>query len=306
MISSFERDLNVAATGLVAPAVPKGDEVVHGLSRRCARIPEADLIWLSRQRNQVDTSDLSGLFLPSCQLSFFYPCQIAGILTAEDPKMELEPGTCSCGVDVGSTTSEGTLSFFNQRRRKEIHRVPWQGDMSDPEHPATSRYSGSSYDFVSTAALMPAKEGPGYQLYAGRQSLSEDENFPIKTLLLWAAGIQRKDALQKAPCGPEILKAVEDGKINKTMILLVFIDHLRLLYRLACARAKALGVTIVHISMTHPNFLCDGEEPGDFRRWRELVLWTMRQVCGMSIRISTISEGQAVASTCPLFPSLLQ
>ena len=70
-------------------------------------------------------------------------------------------GTCSMSIDWGSTLSKATLAYINKYGRKEIIRVPWSGDIDDPDHPETSRHSGSLFGFVSSAALMPAKEGQG-------------------------------------------------------------------------------------------------------------------------------------------------
>lgn len=198
--------------------------------------------------------------------------------------------------------SKASLAWNNNNGQQEIMRVPWQGEMDDPEHPDTSRFQGSPFSFVSSAALTAARDEQGSQLSVGRQSLSNDNTFPIKTLLLWAAGIRRWHSLNKAPCGSETITAVSAGEINVDMVEQVFAQHLRLVYNMALTKAVNLGLTIVHVCITHPNFLCEDEEADDFRRWAVLCRRVVFMVCGEDKSISTISEGQSLAGVCPFFP----
>lgn len=198
------------------------------------------------------------------------------------------------GVDFGSTSTKVTLAYVKQGGREEILRVPWQGDIADPEHPHTSRNAGSEFSFVASAALVPV--GQGYELLPGRRSLSKDLNFPLKTLMLWAAGVRRPLTMPDAPSGPQVLEADRLGQISVVMVEEVLVKHLKLVYSMATAKTGRLGLRIVHVVHSHPNFLCSNEEREDFTRFIKLYQKLLRRVCGKEMPTSTISEGQATAS----------
>lgn len=73
------------------------------------------------------------------------------------------------------------------------------------------------------------------------------------------------------------------------MVKRVLLQHLSVVYSMARKKADILGLSIVHVSITHPNFLCDGEESDDFRRWVNLYRELVHTVCGGDIRILRIS-----------------
>lgn len=182
-----------------------------------------------------------------------------------------------------------------------MSRVPFSRKLDDPDYPE----SNSEYEFVATTAV-----GEDGRLVEGRQALSLDMWFPLKTMLVYIAlnGSRHCDRIvARLPGGCDLLHAIYQAETVRTETIRdVLIKHFVRLRRMSLVQAERNGVTIGTLVLTYPHYLFASQGRHDFDSYMDCYLELLLRVWGQHVKYRIVSEGQAVALyTCePFFDSV--
>ncbi|KAL2272533.1 hypothetical protein FJTKL_06330 [Diaporthe vaccinii] len=197
------------------------------------------------------------------------------------------------GHDFGSLYSKLALCFHNSTNNAQVSRVPFTGDIKDPDYPE----GHSEYEFVAGAAL----DGTG-ELVEGQRATHQDQCIPLKTMLVYLALSQSRtinhcyQVVNLLPWGPVLLDAIRDAKlIRPEMIKRALTRHFQRLRRMALLQAGSNRVRIRTIVVTYPNYVFENEGSKDFDRFLDTYLSILLPVWGPDVKFRVTSEGQAVA-----------
>ncbi|KAI0506700.1 hypothetical protein F5B22DRAFT_622952 [Xylaria bambusicola] len=198
--------------------------------------------------------------------------------------LTLKAGESAVGWDLGNGASKVSLAYINCQNEVILVRVPFAGSPDGPH------YSYTPHDFVAYVAL------EGREIIVGKQSLDRDLNIPLKTMLIYIAGITRKRILEAMPGGRQLLGAVERGSITVAAMEKAVSQHFCLLQRYVLEQARASKVSIKSIIVTYPNYLASPSQSGDLDRYLEKYFELLCPLWEKGIQFETVSEGQAAAT----------
>ena len=187
------------------------------------------------------------------------------------------------GWDLGSSASKASLVYVNRHNEVCVARVPFAGGSDDPER------SDTPHDFIACAAFKDD------EVIVGKMSLDEDITIPLKTMLVFLAGIRRK-TVETLPGGRLLLEAMEGRRITKEAMRKAIIHHFGVLRTSILEEAEGRNVTIKVIVVTHPNYLASHSQSGDHDLYLEHYLSLLSPLWGDGIHFETASEGQAAAN----------
>ncbi|KAI1421249.1 hypothetical protein F5Y12DRAFT_38789 [Xylaria sp. FL1777] len=195
------------------------------------------------------------------------------------------------GLDFGCLSSKMTLAFKLANGRPQALRVTLTADLAHPERWNTPAASNSLAEFIACAAL------EGGRLVPGRQSLTKDQSFPLKTIFTHRA-LSRHSTISAMPGGDHLLQAVSECRITPDMEDDVLREHFSLLRDMAIEKANTAKLVIRTIVLTYPNYLCNNEQKDDFPRYKLYYLELIRPIWSeydQNITFEMVSEGQAAA-----------
>lgn len=169
-----------------------------------------------------------------------------------------------------------------------LTRVPWTGDLDDPEYPDDN----SEFEFVACAALA----GPG-ELVEGRRALDSDESMHLKTIFVFLAlsqGRHRNEIVSLLPDGPRLIRAVAQEAITEAMMYTALTAHFTRLHRMVQAQLARSFLFVTTLVITYPNYLFENENTRDFDQFIDFYYRLIKPIWG-NIHYRVCSEGQAVA-----------
>ncbi|KAI0416114.1 hypothetical protein F5X98DRAFT_388384 [Xylaria grammica] len=144
-------------------------------------------------------------------------------------------------------------------------------------------------ELVAAAALENDK------LIVGDRALTMDTNIPLKTLLMFYAGITSEKIINRLPGGRTLMRAVRGMAIDSVMIADALCQHFKVLRHCASEQMQSCGVQARVVVLTYPNFLFSREKSRDFEKYMDHYLALIRPIFGLDLQYETASEGQAAA-----------
>lgn len=190
-------------------------------------------------------------------------------------------------IDLGNKATKQSLSWHNDAGELQLHRIPFSGSSTHPNHPQT--FFESVFDCIACAGLDEHDN-----IVVGGAALEQDTHFSIKTAVLYRA-VGKKSAIAGLPDSPDLLDAIDAGKINEVSIDNILRQHLEYLQPLAVNYAKEHNVKITRISLTYACYL-PNEQENHFDLFMDYYLDIAKYVWGNDLRYETCSEGQSTAN----------
>lgn len=148
-----------------------------------------------------------------------------------------------------------TLAYKNAIGNKQIARVP---DLRYHTQRRPANAPDSRYDFTAAAAL----DSSGHFL-VGREVKKTDPHFPLKTMLLYCAGIVRRDVLLNCPDGQTLAASIAQKGLKRLHLVDALRRHLVDLRDSSLRQAEACEVEIRKMCATYPNYTCPDEASGN-------------------------------------------
>jgi hypothetical protein len=131
----------------------------------------------------------------------------------------------------------------------------------------------------------------GKKWLMGKPALALDGKIPLKTILLYLAGVSVRSVTGYEP----FRRAVKSGRLTRPMMMTLARQHYAIVIRASELQAKRAGVALTVLCVTYPNILSETENDDDRDKYVGFLCDNiLKPLCPNICRVESISESQAV------------